>query len=41
MICEVVWLALSGMHRHLPPRWAWLKQGSFPPTELCCLDHPR
>ncbi len=30
------WL-LTGMHRHLPPRWIRLKQRPFPPDKLCCL----
>ena len=29
------------MHRHLPPRRTWLKQGLFPPTRFCCPRHQR
>jgi hypothetical protein len=34
-------LALVGMHRHLPPRWAWLQSRSFLPVALGCLDEPQ
>ena len=34
-------MALPGMHRHLPPRRTWLKQGRFPPARFCCPRHRR
>src|SRR3989304_6148969 len=29
------------MHRHLPPRRTWLKQGGFPPARFGCPRHRR